>query len=318
MTETLLADCSSWQPNINDRQYASWSKAIIVRAMFGTTIDGAWYNGQRCAALRAAGMQFIGLYQYLVTSQSATVQAAALVHLLGDLQDGEIPICDLEEGEDCAARWQEWRDVILAAYPHLARTTAGRPWLYSGEDFAAENGLAPDWIAAYSDQEPAGPHILWQFSQTYDVPGIGYPVDCSLFHGTVGELAALVAPRSAPPPPKPPVIQEDDDVNIQLTESGQRSGPLPVWADASAAGESGGYNAATLTIAGDEGTSVQVKAYWDNGHVNLYDFECKVSGQVDLGDPPAGMVALHALDVTRTDNVDGGIVNVSLNRWSSS
>ena len=51
--------------------------------------------------------------------------------------------------------------------------------------------LAPvTWVAAYSTREPDPPHQLWQFTDAFYVPGVG-TCDCSVFHGSIDELAAL-------------------------------------------------------------------------------------------------------------------------------
>jgi len=198
----LLADVSGFQPDVDDPVYLAWSKAVIIRAMYGEDMDdGAWYGGARRGDLHAGGAVFLGIYQFLVPGQDPAGQARALASLLGPLRPGELPIADLETGDgDQAAVWEAWRAEILAAYPQLARTPAGGPWLYSGLDFAEAKRLQPQWVAAYQQDEPAFPHQMWQFTASYPVPGIG-SCDCSAYHGSSAELAALTVP--APVTPKP-------------------------------------------------------------------------------------------------------------------
>jgi hypothetical protein len=197
----LLADISVWQPNIADAAYLKWSKAIIFRAMYGTQVDRAWYGGGRRDALHAGGAMFVGAYQYLVAGQDAAEQAHALVRLVGNLRPGEKLICDIEEGPASAqaARWRRWSAVITAAYGPRAM-----PWLYSGLSFGQAAGLSPHWVAAYRATEPAGSHLLWQFTDRYQVPGVG-TCDCSVWRGTIGELAALGWPAAGPVPRPVPV-----------------------------------------------------------------------------------------------------------------
>src|SRR5258708_12215101 len=46
----LLADISEFQPSIADAAYLAWSRAIIIRAMYGDAHDDhAWYGGARPA-----------------------------------------------------------------------------------------------------------------------------------------------------------------------------------------------------------------------------------------------------------------------------
>jgi GH25 family lysozyme M1 (1,4-beta-N-acetylmuramidase) len=190
----LLADVSEWQPDIADAAYLRWSKAIVIRALYGTRVDKAWYGGARRDALHAGGARFIGIYAY-ITSQDVTAQAKALISLLGKLRPGEKLIADIEEGPGSQqARWVTWAKAVNAAL-------GDPPWDYSGEFYARDHGLQPvTWVAAYGTREPAPPHKLWQFTDAYKVPGVG-TCDCSVFHGSIDDLAAL-AYQGAKTPPK--------------------------------------------------------------------------------------------------------------------
>lgn len=195
----LLADISEWQPDLADAAYLRWSRALAIRAMYGTTVDRAWYGGARRDGLHAGGVAWLGIYQYLVGSEDAAVQAHALVNMVGHLRPGEKLVCDIEEGPAAqqAGRWLQWSAVITAAYGRAAA-----PWCYAGESFAGAAGLSPQWEAAYRNTEPAGSHLLWQFTNAYQVPGVGL-CDCSVFHGTIAELAAYGWQPPVPVPPKP-------------------------------------------------------------------------------------------------------------------
>jgi hypothetical protein len=227
---TLLADVSGFQPDVDDPVYLAWSKAVVVRAMYGADMDdGAWYGGARREALHAGGAVFVGIYQFLVPGQDGATQARALARLLGPLRPGELPIADLETGAgDQAAVWEAWRAEILAAYPQLARTPAGGPWLYSGLDFAAARGLRPQWVAAYQADEPGVPHQMWQFTAAYPVPGIG-TCDCSVYHGTAGQLAALTVPAPVTPKPAPAPVAEGDDMPYGSITAAQGARQSVTW-----------------------------------------------------------------------------------------
>lgn len=207
----FLADVSEFQPEIADPAYLAWSKAIVIRAMYGDAHDDqAWYGGQRRALLHQGGVRFLGIYQYLVAGQDVAAQARAFVSLVGKLQPGELPICDLEEGSGNQwPRWETWKGIVGDAL-------GVSPWLYSGLAFSASHGLIPEWVAAYGQGEPSVPHLMWQFTGTYDVPGIG-TCDCSLFHGTIDHLAAYAyGGKPAPPAPKPEPVPS----------------PVPAWQEA--------------------------------------------------------------------------------------
>jgi hypothetical protein len=189
--KTLLTDISEFDPNIADAAYLAWSKAIVIRAAYGDAHDDhAWYGGTRRSALHSGGAQFLGIYQYLVAGQDGTAQANVLHSLVGGLQKGEVLIADFEEGQ---------RSMLTAWYNRMG--ALGYPtkylWTYSGLSFGEAQGVMPvQWLADYTSVEPSSPHTLWQFTSSYNVPGVG-SADCSLYHGTTAELAALAYPGSA-------------------------------------------------------------------------------------------------------------------------
>jgi hypothetical protein len=206
-TTTLLADVSEFQPSVADTVYLNWSKAVVIRAAYGDAHDDlAWYGGARRSTFHKDGALFVGIYQYLVSGQDGTAQANALHDLVGGLQKGEVLVPDFEEGQHpMLTAW--YNRMIQLGYPEKYL------WTYTGEYFGSQNDALPvQWLAAYQDTEPVSPHILWQFSSAYNVPGVGV-ADCSLFHGTVEQLAALAyggtpvsTPPPAPVPAEPPVM----------------------------------------------------------------------------------------------------------------
>jgi GH25 family lysozyme M1 (1,4-beta-N-acetylmuramidase) len=190
----LLADVSEFQPDITDATYLRWSKAIVIRALYGTRVDKAWFGGGRRDALHAGGARFVGIYAYIRAGQDVTAQARALTSLLGTLRKGEKVIADIEEGDgNQQARWVTWAKTVNAGL-------GDPPWDYSGLNYAATHGLQPvTWVAAYQTREPDPPHQLWQFTDAFKVPGVGV-CDCSVFHGSIDELAALAYQGDKPAP----------------------------------------------------------------------------------------------------------------------
>lgn len=190
----LLADISEFQPEVTDALYLAWSRAIIIRAAYGTSHeDRAWRGGARRDALHAGGARFIGLYQYVRASQDPAAQARVLAAMVEAMRPGEKIIGDFEEGSgNQAAHRDAWAAVIRAGL-------GDEPWTYSGLNFAGAHGLAPvEWVAAYGQPEPAVRHKLWQFTDNFQVPGVGR-ADCSIFHGTIDQLAALAWPGKPQP-----------------------------------------------------------------------------------------------------------------------
>jgi GH25 family lysozyme M1 (1,4-beta-N-acetylmuramidase) len=192
----LMADVSEFQPDIADATYLRWSRAIVIRALYGTRVDKAWFGGGRRDALHAGGARFVGIYAYIRGDQDVTAQAKALVSLLGSLRKGEKVIADIEEGTGSQqARWVTWAKAVNAGL-------GDPPWDYSGLFFARDHGLQPvTWVAAYGTREPDPPHQLWQFTDAFKVPGVG-TCDCSVFHGGIDDLAALAYQGAKTPPDK--------------------------------------------------------------------------------------------------------------------
>jgi hypothetical protein len=204
----LLPDLSEFQPSAD--------MAGIKRANGGAAIIRLAYGDQHPdhvgtrlrANARMAGFPFLGLYQYLVAGQDVAAQARAFCALAGKLAPHEIPVLDLEEGSgDQFARAAQWMAIVGG---ELGRA----PWLYSGESFAKDHGLAPifdgslvhTWVAAYRTTEPALGHTLWQSTNGVTGanitawPGAGR-CDTSIYHGTLEQLAALVDPPKRKPAP---------------------------------------------------------------------------------------------------------------------
>lgn len=198
----LMADISEFQPDVNDAMYLAWSQAVIIRAAYGARHDDrAWFGGQRRDLLHAGGVRFLGIYQYVVAGQDVAAQAREFCRLIGRPRAGEYYLADIEEGSgNLRHAWNTWTTVVVST---LGAVPCGN---YSGRFFARDHGLAPvDWIASYGTAEPPEPHLLWQFTDAFDVPGIGR-CDCSVFHGSIDQLASL----GYQPPANRPATTEDD------------------------------------------------------------------------------------------------------------
>jgi hypothetical protein len=201
--------------------------AGIIRVGYGNNHLDAMLGSNR-AAIKSAGFGFCGLYQYLREGQDPLSQANAFIDWIGpNLNRGEIPILDLEEGSgDQSSRANQWFGVIDAAYGLTSLPLSQRSWLYSGQDFAISAGLSPifssarrTWVAAYQSS-PAGllPHTLWQSTNGQvganrtSWSGCGF-VDTSIYQGTLASLSALGSrPRAKQ---SPPLLEEEEDMQIQ-------------------------------------------------------------------------------------------------------
>jgi hypothetical protein len=185
-TKTLTVDISEFEPDIADAVYLAWSRAVIIRAAYGAQHDDrAWYGGQRRDLLLSGGAQFLGIYQYVTAFEDITAQAREFCRLIGKLNKGEYPLADIEEGAGSqAGRRSAWNHVVASELGFSPGSG------YSGLFFARNHGLAPvEWVAAYQAVEPADPHLLWQFTDNFEVPGVGRS-DCSVHDGPIAGLAS--------------------------------------------------------------------------------------------------------------------------------
>ncbi len=179
--------------------------AAIIRVGYGNAHRDGMLVSNR-ATIKSLEFGFRGLYQYLRAGQDVRSQANAFINWIGPhLNEGEIPILDLEEGSgDQSGRANQWFDIIDHAYDLTSLPLGQRSWLYSGQNFAVSAGLAPifnsarrSWVAAYQSSE-AGllPHTLWQSTNGQvganrtNWSGCGF-CDTSFYHGTLASLSDL-------------------------------------------------------------------------------------------------------------------------------
>ena len=179
--------------------------AAIIRVGYGDAhLDGMLVSNR--AKIRSLKFGFCGLYQYLVASQDAAAQARAFINWIGpNLNEGEIPMLDLEEGSgNQSPRANVWFGIIDAEYRLTALPLSQRSWLYSDQSFAVSAGLSPifnsarrTWVAAYQ-ASAAGllPHTLWQSTNgevganRTDWSGCGF-CDTSIYDGSLSSLSSL-------------------------------------------------------------------------------------------------------------------------------
>jgi len=198
VSDLIIPDVSEFQGTVDWRRLvAGGYPAAIVRAHNGARADAQWPRNRDQA--HAAGIQALGLYQYVVADRDAAVQAGEFCDLVGSLRPGEWPVCDLEVGAgDQAARARAWYTTVAARLQHAEAVE-----LYSGLAFYEAHGLAAAgyprvWLAAYGPIEPGLPHELWQYTDARTVPGIGL-CDASVFHGTLADLLIHITPEDEMP-----------------------------------------------------------------------------------------------------------------------
>jgi hypothetical protein len=226
MTDTKLPDVSEFQSGSSAPNWAGIKAqnggAAIIRVGYGNAhLDNMFVSNY--TALKQNGFSFIGLYHYLRAGQDAASQANAFCNWVGPLSalfPGSIPMLDLEEGSgDQSGRANTWFNIVDAHFTLDKLALNQRSWLYSGDNFARTQGLAPifnsarhTWVAAYGSSENGLlPHTLWQSTDGQaqfptnrtNWSGCGF-VDTSVFHGDLQTLASMGWQPLGQPAPQPP------------------------------------------------------------------------------------------------------------------
>ncbi len=196
-------DVSSWQGSINwDAVAGSGIRFAIVRIGDGTYRDryfrSNWDDARRVGLIR-------GAYQFFEPQQDVNTQADIVVAAVGRLGPGDLPVtCDVEAPSPgvspatYTARIRQWADRVEAG-------TGRRPIIYTGRyywdpyvasSYFPNNGYAL-WHAQYTSASCPNINdrwhdwLMWQYTSSGSVPGIGGRVDRNVFNGSLADLTAL-------------------------------------------------------------------------------------------------------------------------------
>ncbi|MGI9023648.1 MAG: glycoside hydrolase family 25 protein [Acidimicrobiales bacterium] len=208
-------DVSNWQGTVD------WAALRDAGYLFGfaKATEGVTFVDRTLKANRigmtASGMVLRGLYHFARPGRnSAADEAVHFLETVGPLNQGEVPVLDLdvEGGPDAGAWAAEWMAIVEQATGHT-------PILYSGAYYLRQTPTAaltkyPLWVAYWGRNNGSIPTsapntdrweawTFWQFTSKGSVPGVSGYCDVSLFAGSVDDLAALGRVRSAGPPADP-------------------------------------------------------------------------------------------------------------------
>jgi lysozyme len=173
-----------------------------IEFAFAKATDGLTWTDPQFAVnwpqMKAAGA-LRGAYHFFEPADAAAAQAQFFLQTV-QLAPGDLPpALDVETvGSSSTALWEgveTWLQTVAAAL-------GVQPFLYMDPAFAEENQVPaslaayPLWIADYGVAAPTLPNgwstwLLWQYSESGAVQGIGSPVDLDLVNGPIANLAAL-------------------------------------------------------------------------------------------------------------------------------
>ena len=201
--------------------------ALIIRAYNGHRADPTFADNRKAA--HDAGVVELGIYAYIETVQRKSKktgkllppplpiadQAKGFLKVVGDWAPNEFPMIDIEEGAKSPARArpdETWLEIVEAVTLPAGTVAI----VYSGLNYAQNHNLkervreAARRSSPRTDTKEPGQdlirHDLWQHSNGTDPkrnkkPGHVDPqlgaVDCSIFHGSIEDLTALVHPTGS-------------------------------------------------------------------------------------------------------------------------
>jgi lysozyme len=194
-------DVSHYQGTVDWQQV----KAAGIQFAFAKATEGVTLADPEFAAnwagMKAAGL-LRGAYHFYEPTDDAGQQAAFFLSTV-QLASGDLPpVLDVETAAATSAQlWQgvqTWLDQVQAA-------TGLRPILYLSATFANENAAPaslaayPLWLAQYEVELPTLPTgwttwLLWQYTETGTVNGVGGSVDRDQLNGPLAGLSALAKP----------------------------------------------------------------------------------------------------------------------------
>ena len=207
-------DVSVYQAKITSWAQASTNgiRFAFIRCCDGTQIPDASFAANWA---NARGHVLRGAYQYFREYASGADQAAFFLGRIDPADYGELPcVVDVEMTPSNWATWaaslKQWIDTVEAR-------TKRRPIIYTRANIWANMAKYfawakdyPLWVARYPyagkpatmdelqtgrfdppDVAPFGRWKFWQYSDSGNVAGIGYPVDLDMFDGNEAALRAF-------------------------------------------------------------------------------------------------------------------------------
>lgn len=238
-------DVSDWQPGIDwAAARAAGVSFAIHKATQGTRHVSDTFAGNRRDSA-AAGLGPIGLYHF-AQDGDPVAQADHFCDVVGQLGPDEFAVLDIEANPDYFTLPQRsWPGFIVAFCEQVERRIGGPVVVYMSESPAKSMTVDcarwPLWVAGYQTHAPTewedwrvGPWaspVIWQWSSSYSVPGIG-AVDQNIAPDDLRSRLGIGAPPIPDPIPPTPSPKEHDvsKVAYPLEVQSGESRTLPILA----------------------------------------------------------------------------------------
>lgn len=308
-------DVSEFQGRVNWTSVKDSGKQFaIARIGDGGYVDPTFKTNW--SRMKSAGL-IRGAYQFFRPNESAAAQASIVVHQVGHLGDGDLPVMlDLEVtgGQSPAtivAKVHTWINAVAAG-------TGKKPYIYTGAYFwdsyvhSSAFSSRPLNVAWYGTDCPGVPNAWshWTFHQytsSGSVPGISGHVDLDLYDGSLASLRAFAGQSIDGPGAVAPaadgllhVFWKGADDSLEQRHQLSPGGGWSVWSN------QGGDLASQPVVVANADGRLEAFVRFSNGTVH-HRWQLASGGWHDwqsLGRPVAGL-AIGRLAAAR--NADGRI-----------
>jgi len=178
-----VIDISEWQGDLTSKQVKALKKNnpfIIIRAQYGSEREDASLKNN-IKVLENNNLDY-GVYSYSMYENPDDARYEAK-QLYDRAPNASFYVNDFEENAVKSGTTEETTSAWYDEMKSLAKNK--KVLFYSNESFMLENAQnALDeydgyWFANYSKTEADRPHVLWQYTDSYDSPELGQKVDAN-------------------------------------------------------------------------------------------------------------------------------------------
>lgn len=182
-------DVSDWQGDVDWAAVATWGQFAVCKATEGTGNVQSTFGPNR-AGMVAAGLGPVGLYHFARPENGNPIgEANHFLNVVGELGPDEFAVLDIE-----TANVGSWPAFIRAWCGRVHDALGRSPVVYMSESPAKsmpdECAIWPLWVAGYVSYQPSGwedwrvgpweTPVMWQYSSSGSVPGIGGRCDVNI------------------------------------------------------------------------------------------------------------------------------------------
>lgn len=201
-------DVSHWHPVTNWGRLAAAVRFIGIKATEGETLTDPTLQVHK-RGFSGSSLD-LAIYYHLARPGDAAAQARRFLAAVGPLAANERVCLDVERSSGVDMPYVEaFYSTLLAGGVTTRPLIYASAWSWAANRLSDAWDLAPGvdlWAPRYQSggAEPLLPPpwsrwLIWQDSQTSNIPGVDGPCDHNVFNGDAAALATYAAPPAAVP-----------------------------------------------------------------------------------------------------------------------